>query len=164
MKKEEAETLLGLIEGPASDLTWPESISLPGDEARLLATLARAGASVLFPDEGRVETRVAKLRTAADVSATAVEHWRKQYARYASDHRLFGGRTVREIDVAMVAAQGDLEKIAAIHGERTSGWSHPQCTGCGEYVDTVAIIGVDHDENDIQICEGCARAALAGME
>lgn len=98
--------------------------------------------------------------TAAEVSANAVSRWRRQYAGYANDYRLFDGRSVGEIDAAMVAAQGDPEKIAAVHGNK--GWSHPQCSCCGERADEVALIERRSYDEETQICPDClARAAVA---
>jgi hypothetical protein len=103
-----------------------------------------------------------RIITSAEISANAAVRWRGQYWKRNGDtnewaYVMLGNS--EEIYNALLAANGDKDKIAAAIGNK--GWSHVSCDVCHEFVDVGVCLGEYESKT---ICGRCLRSAVAAVD
>jgi hypothetical protein len=95
-----------------------------------------------------------RIVTDVEVSASATERWRRQYARSTSEERFSGGRSKSEIEAALDACDQTPANISRI---LNAGWATPRCDLCEQHATVIAQVGGEYGGEPISCCRTCAE-------
>lgn len=99
---------------------------------------------------------VIRLKTAAELSATAPERWRSQYATWSDTDRFADGKTKKQVNDAINSSTATPQHIAAATNK---GWAYPECALCNRYVLTAISFCPDYSDYETIICADCIGQA-----
>lgn len=100
-----------------------------------------------------------RLLTESEMSATAVERWRKAYEGWSDDDRFsrsVGGLSKGETNALLNASDQTPAEIAEILNEA---WARPKCDVCGSYVASAVLFSDEWSDGAVVMCAACVGKA-----